>query len=148
MAWFRSGSLAGGGEVNINILFLWNSLHGFYEVPTFLLCPSPSNTVSSVSCHFLLIKSIIWFLPFPITLLLWDIPPGCFQGEFTSHGSGVKKKKSPCQCMRCGFNGPGRSLGEGNGNPLQYSCLGNPIDRGAWWATVHGFTKSETQLSA
>ena len=34
-----------------------------------------------------------------------------------------------------------------NGNPLQYSCLGNPMDRGAWWATVHGVTKSGTQLS-
>ena len=32
-------------------------------------------------------------------------------------------------------------LGEGNGNPLQYSCLENPMDRGAWWAIVHGFTK-------
>ena len=31
--------------------------------------------------------------------------------------------------------------GEGNGNPLQYSCPGNPMDRGAWWATVHGLTK-------
>ena len=37
--------------------------------------------------------------------------------------------------------GAGRSPGEGNGNPLQYSCLGNPIDRGAWWATVHGVAK-------
>ena len=35
----------------------------------------------------------------------------------------------------------GRSLGERNGNPLQYSCLGNPMDRGAWRATVHGVTK-------
>ena len=34
--------------------------------------------------------------------------------------------------------GLGRSPGEGNGNPLQYSCLGNPTDRGAWWNTVHG----------
>ena len=34
-----------------------------------------------------------------------------------------------------------RSPGEGNGNPFQYFCLGNPIDRGAWWATVHGVTK-------
>ena len=34
--------------------------------------------------------------------------------------------------------GLGISTGEGNGNPLQYSCLGNPVDRGAWWATVHG----------
>ena len=39
-----------------------------------------------------------------------------------------------------------RSLGEGNGNPLQYSCLGNPMDRGACWATVHGVTKSQTRL--
>ena len=43
--------------------------------------------------------------------------------------------------------GSGRSPGEGNGSPLQYSCLGNPVDRGAWWATVHGVTKSWTQLS-
>ena len=37
--------------------------------------------------------------------------------------------------------GSGGSPGEGNGNPLQYSCLGNPMDRGAWWATVHEVTK-------
>ena len=43
--------------------------------------------------------------------------------------------------------GLGRSPGEGNGNPLQYSCLKNPMDGGAWWATVHGLTKSWTQLS-
>ena len=43
--------------------------------------------------------------------------------------------------------GLGRSPGEGNGNSLQYSCLGNPMDRGAWWATVHGVAKSRTQLS-
>ena len=37
--------------------------------------------------------------------------------------------------------GLGRSPGEGNGNPLQYSCLENPMDRGAWWATIHGVSK-------
>ena len=37
--------------------------------------------------------------------------------------------------------GLGRSPGEGNGNPVQYSCLGNPMDRGAWQATVHGVVK-------
>ena len=42
--------------------------------------------------------------------------------------------------------GSGRSPGEGNGNPLQYSCLQNSMDRGAWWITVHGVTKSWTQL--
>ena len=39
-------------------------------------------------------------------------------------------------------------LGEGNGNPLQYSCLENPMNRGAWQATVHGVAKSRTRLSA
>ena len=43
--------------------------------------------------------------------------------------------------------GLGRSPGEGNSNPLQYSCLENPMDQGAWWATVHGVTKSWTRLS-
>ena len=43
--------------------------------------------------------------------------------------------------------GSGRPPGEGNGNPLQYSCLENPMDRGAWWATVHGAAKSQTRLS-
>ena len=43
--------------------------------------------------------------------------------------------------------GSGRSCGEGNDNPLQYSCLGNPMDGGAWWAMVPGVTKSRTGLS-
>jgi len=41
----------------------------------------------------------------------------------------------------------GRFTGEGNGNPLQYSCLENPMDRGAWWMTIHGVIKRQTQLS-
>ena len=41
----------------------------------------------------------------------------------------------------------GRSPGEGTGNPLQYSYLGNPMDRGAWWAPIHGVAESQTQLS-
>ena len=42
--------------------------------------------------------------------------------------------------------GLGRPLGEGNGNTLQYSCLGNPVDRGAWRTTFHGVTESDTTL--
>ena len=42
------------------------------------------------------------------------------------------------------ISGLGRSPGEASGNPLQYSCLENPMDRGAWWATVHGVAKSQT----
>ena len=43
--------------------------------------------------------------------------------------------------------GSGRSPGVGNGNPLHYSCLGNSMDKGSWWTTVHGVAKSQTQLS-
>ena len=48
---------------------------------------------------------------------------------------------------RLGFNpSPGRPPGEGHGNPLRYSCLENPMDRGAWWAAVPGVAKSWTRL--
>ena len=56
-------------------------------------------------------------------------------------------KESACNAGDPGsIPGSGRSPGEGNGNPLQYSCLENPVDRGAWRATVHGMAKSQTQL--
>ena len=45
------------------------------------------------------------------------------------------------------ISGSGRSSGVGNGNPLQYSCLENSMDRGAWQATAHGIEKSQIQLS-
>ena len=55
-------------------------------------------------------------------------------------GSGVNNP--PAHVRDVGLMpGLGRSLGEGNGNPLQYSCLGNPMDRGAWRAIVHRVTK-------
>ena len=61
------------------------------------------------------------------------------------------KNPSACQCRRlkrCGFSSSvGISFGEENGTPLQFSCLRNPMDRGAWRATVHGVTKSQTQLN-
>ena len=52
-------------------------------------------------------------------------------------------KESACQCRKCMglIPGSGRSPGEGHNNPLQYSCLGNPMDRGAWGTRVHGVTK-------
>ena len=63
-------------------------------------------------------------------------------------------KESACnagdclQCRRPRFDpSVGRFPGEGNGNPLQHSCLGNPMDRGAWWATVHGVTRVRHDLA-
>ena len=59
------------------------------------------------------------------------------------HGSVVKNP--PASAGEVGsIPGSGRSSGEGDGNPLQYSCLENPKDRGAWWAAVHGVAESDT----
>ena len=56
-------------------------------------------------------------------------------------------KESACNAGDLGsIPGAGRSPGERNGNPLQYSCLENSMDREAWWATVHGVAKSQTRL--
>ena len=55
----------------------------------------------------------------------------------------LSSKESACDAGDAGLiPHSGQSPGEGNGKPLQYSCLGNPMDRGAWPATVHGFAKS------
>ena len=65
-----------------------------------------------------------------------------------SFPDGSDAKKSACNVGNPGsISGLGRSLGEGNGNPLQYSCLENPLDSGAWRVTVHGVTKSWIRLS-
>ena len=65
----------------------------------------------------------------------------CFPG-----GSEVKASASNAGDLGS-IPGSGRPPGEGNGNPRQYSCLENPMDGGAWQATVHGVAKSRTQLS-
>ena len=63
---------------------------------------------------------------------------------------GTNGKEPTCQCRRHRDSGSvpwfGRSPGGGHSNPLQYSCLENPMDRGAWWATVHRVAKGQTQL--
>ena len=62
--------------------------------------------------------------------------------------SGVKEYACRCRrCRRCRFHSrTGKIPREENGNPLQYSCLGNPTNREAWWASVHGLDKSRTPL--
>ena len=64
-----------------------------------------------------------------------------FDNSYSDRGfpGGAEVKASACNVGDLGsIPGLGRSPGEGNGNPLQYSCLENPVDGGAWWATVHG----------
>ena len=81
------------------------------------------------------------------TTILKDTRTPCVHSGFPGGTSG---KEPACQYRRCRelglVPGLGRSSGEGNGNPLQYSCLENPMDRGVWWATVHGAAKSRTRL--
>ena len=73
----------------------------------------------------------------------WTTTKSCSPGL-----SGSEVKASACSAGDLGsISGSGRSPGEGNGNPFQYSCLENPMDGGAWWATVHGVAKSRTRLS-
>ena len=67
---------------------------------------------------------------------------------FLGFPGGSDGKESACNEVDLGsIPGLGRSRGGGHGNPLQYSYLENPMDRGAWWAPVHGVTKSRSQVS-
>ena len=83
----------------------------------------------------------MWFEAIVLKILYTEfsmIPPMCFPG-------GSDSKESACNAEEPGsIPGSGRSPGEGNGNPLQYSCPGNSMDRGAWRATVHRVVKGQT----
>ena len=104
-----------------------------------LLCPWDSPGKNTGVCCRALLQDI--FLtqdlnPCLLCLLYWQVGSG-------SHG----KVSAYSEGDRGSIPGSGRSPGNGNGNPPQYSCLGNSMDWGAWWATVHGVTKSRTWLS-
>ena len=93
--------------------------------------PRPKENQRSSACLYL---SICYFV---------------HHGSFAYRGfpGGSGGKESACNAGDSGsISGSRRSPGEGHGNPLQYSCLGNPMDSGAWRATVRGVTKSWTRL--
>ena len=72
-------------------------------------------------------------------------PNPALLGFYGGFPDGSEVKASACNAGDlASIPGSGRSPGEENGNPLQYSCLENPMDGGAWWATVHGVAKSDT----
>ena len=72
----------------------------------------------------------------------------CRGPRFDPWSGGMVVKNPPANGDLGSIPGSGRSPGEGNGNPLQYSCLENPMDRGAWWATVHGASELDTTKHA
>ena len=86
-----------------------------------------------------------------LTLQIRIFPPQehlAVSRHFWGFPSGSDGKEYACNAGDLGLiPGLGRSPGGGHGNPLQYSCLENPTDRGPWWATVHGVTKTQTRLS-
>ena len=69
------------------------------------------------------------------------------EGAVLRHSGDIESMKSLCTEQMLESPAPLPSRGEGNGNPLQYSCLESPMDRGAWWAAVHGVAQSWTRLS-
>ena len=93
-----------------------------------------------------------WLLALPLSgYSLLQGFPGLFtwwsQEEMGFPGGSVIKNPSANAGDTGSIPGSGRSPEEGNGNPLQYSCLGNPMDRGAWRATVHGSQRVERDLA-
>ena len=87
-------------------------------------------------CHSLVILTAFWTFHYVIFVMVIQM----VQWVHLDH-----RKESACQCWRCKrrrFNlWVGKIPGGGNDNPLQYSCLGNPMDSGAWWAIIHGVAK-------
>ena len=80
-------------------------------------------------------ETLVWFLGWEDLLRRDELPTAVILG----FPGGSDGKEFACKMGDLGLiPGLGRSLGRGHGNPLQYSCLENPMDRGTWWATVHG----------
>ena len=109
-----------------------------YQISPALLCTQCEREVKTheicFSHHFLQISLVILYLTLICGLRALDFP------------GGTSSKEPACQWRRHKRQGSipesGRSSGGGHGNPLQYSCLENPMDRGAWWATIHGVAKT------
>ena len=90
--------------------------------------------IALMALHF---WAFIYSPPLSPTISAWFLHSLGFPG-------GLDGKESACNAGDLGLiHRLGRSPVEGNGNPLQYSCLENPMDRGVWWATVHGVTKGD-----
>ena len=100
-----------------------------------LLLPSvfPSNQVFSNE-SVLLWPHVAKVLEFTLGLTSW----------ISLQSKGLSRVFSNPTVQKCQFSGPQLCFGEGNGIPLQYSCLENPMDGGAWWAAVHGVATSRT----
>ena len=108
-----------------------------YHTPTAPTGTAPQHQHPQQVGHLLQLMNLHWHV-------IVTQSPECTLG-FTL---GVLGVICPMGLDKCGLiPGSGRSPEGGNGNPLHYSCLGNPMDKGAWWTTADGVTKSRTRLS-
>ena len=99
------------------------------------------------STHFLIVWFVFQYWTAWAVCIFWSLIPCQLLHLQVGFPGGSEVKASACNAGDLGsIPGLGRSPGEGNGNPLQYYCLENPMDRGAWWIILHGVTKSLTQL--
>ena len=122
--------------------------------PCVQILAAMSKFVDLLELQFLISKIgiVTFILNMVIYTIYFCIVPGTLWVLLISSGwgfSGVSEVKAPA-CSAGDLSlilGLGRSPGKGNGNPLQYSCLENPMDRGAWWAILHKVAKSWTRLS-
>ena len=110
--------------------------------PTF--CVKSNNSLPTPRCFTLFLKVLKSMIHFDLTFV-WSVNTSSSSWGFP--GSSVSKE-SACSAGDSGLiPGSGRSPGKRNGNPLQYSCLENPMDRGTWWATVHGVARARHNLA-
>ena len=109
--------------------------------------PAPGSPGCSLVCDGIspvFVSASKW--PYPCLSVSYSLVRTSVLMDLGPHSS--VGKEFACNAVDPGLiPGLGRSLGEGNGNPLQYSCLENPMDSGAWQAIVHGVAKSWTRLS-
>ena len=121
---------------------IWCSKQGMY--PSHVTLVSLVYLQKSLFSKFLFLVFLSVFLQFPH--LIFRSESAYTKNVCVPHSS--VSKESACSAGDLGsLLGLGRSPGEGNGNPVQYSCLENPVDRGAWQVTVLGVAKSQTRLS-
>ena len=138
------------------LLLFWRD--SFFMIFLISAYPMIRILTAFVSDYFLKYAYIVISLGKKSSVTLWGkgytgLLSACFEGLGSLRFNvrlprWLSGKESTCQEGNPGLShGLGRSSGEENDNPLQYSCLGNPMDRAAWWATVHEVSESQTQLS-
>ena len=138
----------------------WQSKHSFFTPLKISICiswtalgmmfPNPQSILCILYYTFCNLKSICLFkCEHWKHTLIWKFHVGFNCIKYRNLGAGGRKKFNwPVLSLNSGLiPGSQKSPGGRNGNPLQYSCLESPMDRGAWWVTVHGVAKSWTRLS-